>query len=178
MENFNIDLKKFSEYVVNIIYDVNNFDINNTEEQKVSPLKLQNILYFLYAYALSAWNKTLWSNNFEKWVIGPVIPELYYDYSKNGVRLFNLEEHFVKIPEIPNWDRFDLEALVIDLSKKYNDIELAKLAHDDVWKNTDISSIMKAEDIAKYYSEYETFIDEIVNDPTIENNISIFSENG
>jgi len=35
---------------------------------------------------------------------------------------------------------------------------------------------MKAEDIAKYYSEYETFIDEIVNDPTIENNISIFSE--
>jgi len=53
MENFNIDLKKFSEYVVNIIYDVNNFDINNTEEQKVSPLKLQNILYFLYVYALS-----------------------------------------------------------------------------------------------------------------------------
>jgi|GEM_PF-528020 len=42
MENLNIDIKKFSEYIVNLIYDVSTFDINNTEEQKVSPLKLQN----------------------------------------------------------------------------------------------------------------------------------------
>jgi len=49
MENLNIDLKKFSEYVVNLIYGVNNFDINDTTKQKISPLKLQNLLYCAYA---------------------------------------------------------------------------------------------------------------------------------
>ncbi|MCL6428901.1 hypothetical protein LT335_00449 [Spiroplasma sp. JKS002669] len=174
MENFNIDLKKISEYVVNIIYDVNNFDINNTEEQKVSPLKLQNILYFLYAYALSTWNKTLWSNNFEKWVIGPVIPELYYDYSKNGVTLYNREKHFVKFPEIPNWERTNLEALVMDLNEKYNDVELARLAYDDVWRNTKANAIIKAEDIVNYYSENNTFFDDLY-DSSLEAKVKFFS---
>ncbi len=175
MENFNLNLKVFSEYIVNIIYDISDFDINNTEEQKVSPLKLQNLLYFLYAYALAEWNKKLWSDNFEKWVIGPVIPEIYYDYSKNGVQLYNREKHFVKFPEIPNWERTDLEALVIDLNEKYNDIELAKLARDNIWKSTKTNSIIKDEEIAKYYAENNTFIDEIVYDPALESKVKFFS---
>ncbi len=176
MENLNIDIKKFSEYIVNLIYGVNDFDINDTNEQKVSPLRLQNLLYCAYAWALAAWDKKLWSNNFEKWVIGPVIPEIYHDYSKNGVRLFNWEKHFVKFPEIPNWERTDLEALVMDLNEKYNDVELTKIVRDDVWKNTKTNSVIKDEEIAKYYSENDdTFLDKIMCNPALESKVKFLS---
>ena len=172
MENLNIDIKKFSEYIVNLIYDVSTFDINNTEEQKVSPLKLQNLLYCAYAWALAAWDKKLWINNFEKWTIGPIIPEIYHDYSKNGVQLYDRIKKFVKFSEITNLERLNLELLIIDLIEKYTDTELAKLVCDNIWKNTDISSIMKDEDIAKYYSKNDdTFLDKIMYNQALENNV-------
>ncbi len=175
MENLNIDVKKFSEYIVNLIYGVNDFDINDISKQKVSPLRLQNILYCAYAWALVTWDKKLWSNNFEKWTIGPVIPEIYYDYSKNGVRLFNWEKHFIKFPELKNIEKLDLEILIADINAKYNDIELVKLINNDVWKNTKANSIIKSEDIIKYYSEDNNFLDKIMYDPSLKNDIKFFS---
>ena len=176
MENLNIDIKKFSEYVVNLIYGVNNFDINDTTKQKVSPLKLQNLLYCAYAWVLAVWDKKLWINNFEKWVIGPIIPELYHDYSKNGVRLFNWEDYFIKFSELTNLEKLDLEVLITDLNAKYNDVELSNLINNEIWKNAKANSIIKDEAIAKYYAENnDTFLDKIMYDPSLESTVKFFS---
>lgn len=173
MKNLNIDIKLFSKYVVNLVYSLNDFDINDTSEQKVSPLRLQNLLYCTYAWALAAWDKKLWSDNFEKWTIGPVIPKIYHDYSENGVGLFNWEKNFVKFPELTNLERLDLEVLIADINTKYNDAELAKLACDDIWKNTEINSVIKDEEITKYYSKNDdTFLDKIMYNPALESDIN------
>lgn len=166
MKNLNIDIKKFSEYVVNFSYNTSNFE----NKKKISSLRLQNLLYLTYVYALLAWNKKLWANSFEKWTIGPVIPEMHHYYSKNNFQIIDDENHFFKITELKNLEKLELESLILDLNQEYSDSDLAKLACDDIWKNTIVNSKIKDQEMIKYYSENETFLDNL-NDPSLESNI-------
>ncbi|USS88227.1 DUF4065 domain-containing protein [Fructilactobacillus hinvesii] len=51
----------------------------------VSNLKLQKIMYFLNVIYLLNYNKSLIDDHkFEKWAYGPVIHDVYSDYSING----------------------------------------------------------------------------------------------
>jgi len=50
----------------------------------VSPLKLQKLLYFLYAYYYSVNEQPLFAANFEKWKYGPVVSEVYQAFQKYG----------------------------------------------------------------------------------------------
>ena len=43
----------------------------------LSPMKLQKLLYLLYARTLFLHNDTLFSEQFEKWQFGPVLPVIY-----------------------------------------------------------------------------------------------------
>lgn len=170
MKNLKINPKLFSEYTINFLYNTSNFE----NKKPISPLRLQNILYLTYVYALLAWDKKLWTDNFEKGTLGPLIPEVNDNYSKNDFKIVNAENYFFKIPELQNIEKLELEALMIDLNETYNDTELTKLACDNIWNKTTINSKIKDHEIIKYYSENETFLDNL-NDPSLESNIKFLS---
>jgi len=50
----------------------------------ITPMKLQKLLYFLFARYLYQHDAPLFANNFEKWQHGPVVSEVYREFSKYG----------------------------------------------------------------------------------------------
>src|SRR5699024_415071 len=70
-------------------------------KDSMSPKKLQKLLYYAYAWTLTLQNENvtelerkLFKENFEAWVHGPVIPDVYYryrGYGYNEIELFEEE---------------------------------------------------------------------------------------
>ena len=56
------------------------------EDIDVTPMKLQKMVYFLYAEYLNRTGKTLFSDRFEAWKYGPVIRSLYLIFNKYGTK--------------------------------------------------------------------------------------------
>lgn len=55
----------------------------------ISNLQLQRIMYFLNVIALLNDDELVSDNKFEKWDYGPVIHEVYSEYSANGANTIN-----------------------------------------------------------------------------------------
>jgi len=60
-------------------------------QEKMTPKKLQKLCYYAYAWGLVFFNESaenienrLFTNRIEAWVHGPVIPEVYHEYSEYG----------------------------------------------------------------------------------------------
>ena len=47
----------------------------------ISNLKLQKLVYYAQAWYLAIYDQPLFDEDFEAWIHGPVIPELYREYS-------------------------------------------------------------------------------------------------
>ena len=73
------------------MYNLNTQTIANTfimlgadESIAITPMKLQKLTYFLYKDYLKTTGKKLFSEQFEKWRFGPVLPSLYYEFNSFG----------------------------------------------------------------------------------------------
>lgn len=66
--------------------DVANYVIDycNANQQYISNLKLQKILYFIQAEFLVAKEEPCFKEPIEAWDFGPVVPEVYYQYKVYG----------------------------------------------------------------------------------------------
>ena len=67
--------------------DVSNFFINlalNTDDDSVTNLKIQKLLYFAQGYALSKLGRPLFPDAIEAWEMGPVVPSVYNALKSNG----------------------------------------------------------------------------------------------
>jgi len=62
----------------------------------VSPLKIQKLVYYAYAWYLVHKNKKLFNEGIEAWPNGPVVPSLYKQLKKYGSSPINIEE-FTKV---------------------------------------------------------------------------------
>lgn len=175
MQNLKIDVKIFSDYVINFINELNDFNANNDSEKKVSPLKLQKILYFTYVYALTNWNKKLWEDHFEKWDFGPVIPKIYNEYSKYGYQPIKTKNKLIDLSMLTNIEKLELEALILDLNEKFNAKELSEISHSFPWHNVKKNSEIKDKDIMKHYL-IDTFFNELnLYNPSLESNFKFLS---
>ncbi len=54
------------------------------DSAEVTCLKLQGILYFLASYYAKITNKKLFSENFETWTHGPILPSIYRKFGSHG----------------------------------------------------------------------------------------------
>jgi uncharacterized phage-associated protein len=70
--------KKKVEIMSNPIHAANNFIIRANEcGETISHLKLQKLVYILYARVLAKTGSALFSNRFEAWPRGPALTDLY-----------------------------------------------------------------------------------------------------
>jgi len=69
-------------------------DYVNSKGSTVSPKKLQKLVYYTDAWHLVHFKSELINENFEAWVHGPVVPELYQDlkqFGYNDIKVINDE---------------------------------------------------------------------------------------
>ena len=97
----------------------NNFIKRSLETKTpLTQMKLQKLLYLLYAHYYAKHNQPLFPANFKKWPYGPVLPEVYWAFKHYGAREIN---KFHREPDGSVW--------VVDGEKDRDFSE----CFDDVW---------------------------------------------
>lgn len=71
--------------------------LSNQTGETITNLKLQKLVYYAQAWHLANYNKKLFGENFQAWIHGPVIPELYSEYKKFGHLAIQKEIDFKKL---------------------------------------------------------------------------------
>ena len=100
-------------------------------------LKLQKLVYYAQAFYLAKYGKELFEEDFQAWIHGPVLPELYNDYSK-------FRYNPIQVPDLDNVETIIEKAgkkitkHLNDVCKNYFDFSAYKLEHmthdEDPWK--------------------------------------------
>lgn len=102
--------------------------------EALTNLKLQKILYYTQAWYLANFSKPLFLEDFEAWVHGPVIPELYHELKIKGSAPI---QNTNKLEEIKA--RFDSETIeyldeVISVYLPFGAYQLELMTHkEDPW---------------------------------------------
>lgn len=151
------------------IYDVANFFIDLADKQKnedpMTHLRLQKLLYFAQAWSLVRFGKPLFEQTFEAWQYGPVVPELYRKYQHYGRNPLPCEtfdnECFTE-------EEYDLLLDVARYYMKYSTGMLVAMSHRQgaPWANAGQSGIIDNAKIAEYFK----------NEPPLESFDSILDQ--
>ncbi len=152
-------------------------DIAEANEKRVSPLKLQKLVYLAHGWNLAIQGQPLVDDEYaEAWQYGPVFPSLYHefkDFGKSPVTSkaseFDMTEAFdynMYQPEIPEADKesWDLLDRIWEIYGQFSGLVLSDVTHrpntpwHQIWnssggrRNADIpNEIIKShyEDLAK-----------------------------
>ena len=106
------------------------------EGEPISNLQLQKIMYFLQSvYCWSTKGRLLFSDEFEAWPYGPVLPDVYEQFSDYGGRL--IHEKFDQSSTLPN----EIKAFIdegIEVLRKKSPWDLVKTSHapNSPWAQT------------------------------------------
>lgn len=136
----------------------------------MSHLKLQKLLYYVEAYHLAYFEKSIIDDNFEAWVHGPVSRKIYNTLKDYSILYDNVE--YVKgddkytpveiIHEMVSEDQLELVNNVLDSLGKYSSTELENFTHSELpWiearkglSSADKSTrIISKETMKNYYKE-------------------------
>jgi len=139
--------------------------------EKLKPLKLQKLMYYLCAYYQAAYGEPLIDSTIEAWDYGPVIPEIYREFRSFGsgeitrpAREYDFDsEEFVPVPIPTNDQKLDkLLDFIWNAYGKYSGLQLSDMTHKDgsPWdktrkanpgiKNADISG----DSLKEYFSKF------------------------
>lgn len=113
----------------------------NQKGDSVSHKKLQKLLYYVEAWHLVNFGTAILEEDFQAWVHGPVIPELYQklkDFGFNDLKVINEEEETVdkEIEAIIRRNNLDKEKVefiysVLDNYGSLTSFELELLSHSE-----------------------------------------------
>ncbi len=149
-------------------------DMYNKEYGKeISEIKLQKVMYFLFAYwggfiakndfesveEKFDYSKYLYDTKIQAWVYGPVLPEIYSLNKKKQLNDYRISEK--ELFKDKEFVKETIDSIMYDLFE-LSDFKLVSLSHEDnVWKNNfDINSefhnqAMELDSIIKEYAEKE-----------------------
>ncbi len=116
-------------------------DYLNDKGLTVSPKKLQKLIYYVDAWHLVHFDKAIVDENFEAWVHGPVVPELYQElktFGFNNIKVVNdeLEDISDRINKyiVENNISEDQKNLIFSVLNQYgvlSPLELEMLTHSE-----------------------------------------------
>ena len=129
-----------------------NFDIAeyilHRSQQAVTPMKLQKLLYYCYAWQLVEGNR-LFEAKFKAWKFGPVDIEIYHKYKSYGAN---------PIPKPTNLTMPDLPLIdfVVDSYGVHSAAELSNTTHaEGPWKQyVNTNRYISDESLIQFYSQH------------------------
>jgi uncharacterized phage-associated protein len=94
------EAKKMTKSLATNSFDIAKYFIwlANETGSFISNLKLQKLVYYAQAWHLALHEQPLFNEDFEAWVHGPVIPDLYHNYKNFGWKPIQ-EEITLDLPE-------------------------------------------------------------------------------
>lgn len=122
------------------------------DEEPITNLKLQKLLYYAQGSCLAILDKPLFDDPIVHWMHGPVVVSVYNTYSKYRGNPINYDETFDVV--------FDEEtnALLISVYGtfgQYSAWGLRNMTHEeDPWKNTVSNQEISQESIKKYFIDH------------------------
>ena len=133
-------------------------------KEEMTPKKLQKILYYAYSWYLTMQNDNidqledrLFNANFEAWVHGPVVPEVYHMFRDRGYN--TIERYTGLLPEFDD-DTLDVLEQVWNEYGNYTGNQLESITHQESpWQKARegylpldrCNEIIKDEDIFECY---------------------------
>ncbi|MDQ7983234.1 MAG: DUF4065 domain-containing protein [Spiroplasma sp.] len=109
--------------------DVAKYLYQNTNNN-MSNLKLQKMMFFAYIKYYEKYGEELFDDEFEAWVYGPVLPDLYYSF----YRLFLIEDN----KDDQNIKDKNIKDVLNEVIKEYDNkgaFELVKISHEHfIWQ--------------------------------------------
>ena len=117
--------------------DVANYIIGYTNKlnKSVTNPKLQKILYFIQGYGYSKLDKQLIDADFEAWTYGPVIRDVYIEFSRFGSLLITdfYKSNYENI-YFDNKDKVFLNNIITELNKfSFNKLTAASMSKNSPW---------------------------------------------
>ncbi|WP_053954657.1 Panacea domain-containing protein, partial [Inediibacterium massiliense] len=138
-------------------YFLNKVDIEAGD--LISHLKLQKLVYYAQAWMMAFLNKIIIKEDFQAWVHGPVIPEMYNNYKKFGAN--PIPKVNILDENIFNEDEKLILNGIWNVYGKYNAKYLEALTHmEDPWRDARgncqederCTNVIEKENIKTYYS--------------------------
>lgn len=122
------------------------------DEEYLTNLKLQKLLYYAQGSSLAILNKPLFDDRIEHWTHGPVVPTVYYEYSENkGNPILYDEDYTESIDPETNQLLND----VYETFGCYSAWGLRTMTHnEDPWKNTSRNQVISQESIKDYFVKH------------------------
>ena len=103
------------------------------EVEGITNLKLQKILYFVEAYALSVTGKSVFSDEIEAWTYGPVVPSVYREFRSQRNKPIVTKKCEISLTK----ETESLVRKVYSTFNKYSASHLVEMTHrHDPWKIT------------------------------------------
>ena len=120
--------------VVANIFDVADFFVylaNQLEDDQISNLKLNKLLYYAQGTHLARTGKPLFENAIEAWQYGPVVPEVYQKYKACGKNPIPSPDGDI---DRSKYSPEELETLLVPLEQAVEMVNflLVKLSHTQV----------------------------------------------
>lgn len=104
------------------------------EKIPVSPMKLQKLIYILYKEYLKRTGLKLFTENFEVWQYGPVLPNVYSEfksYRANPIKSYalNADASITKVNIVQGTHFEEIFDRVWNLYKRFSGIALSDFTH-------------------------------------------------
>ena len=144
--------------------------LSNETGNLISNLKLQKLMYYAQAWHLAYFKERLFDGDFEAWVHGPVLSDLYHNYKQYRwmpIVEKDLDDKAVKRVEIELLTEKQTE-LLTDVVNEYFGLtafELERMTHDEApWQKARVglsidqasTNLIKDEWMIEYYGKYIT----------------------
>ncbi|NER49254.1 MAG: SocA family protein [Symploca sp. SIO1A3] len=108
------------------------------QEDFITNLKLQKLLYYAQGFYLAMFDKPLFTEKIEAWQYGPVVPDIYHHYKQYKLAFIPQPEDFN--PEQYDQETQDLLNEVYEVYGQYTAPALMHLTHQELpWKKTTIT---------------------------------------
>jgi uncharacterized phage-associated protein len=135
--------------------DIAKYAINRCSEagSPISNLQLQKILYYIQGYFLAVFNTSAFEDEIYAWRLGPVVPDVYYNYNYFGADSIILSGESESLEDFTSTEKKLINA-VIDLKSPLSAWKLVKDTHDEKpWLNTIQSEVISKECIKEYFTD-------------------------
>lgn len=156
------------------VFDAADFFIqlaNQSEDDQMTNLKLNKLLYYAQGAFLSRTGKPLFHNHIEAWPLGPVVPEVYHKYKVCGKNPISYDQDDI---DLSCFTPAELETLfdVMREFGQYTGSKLVSLTHrpGTPWRNASDNGEkeLNQTDIQKYFSEHPVpFLKDKLNIPQV-----------
>ena len=152
MENNEITYKEIANFFV---------AFGNEAGETITNLRLQKLVYYAQAWHLANFETPLFQHDFEAWVHGPVIKDLYHENKKYGFSPIESNVTLGDISKILPEDKFEFVKEVADIYLNFTAYELEKMTHQEtpwiqarkgVSEDEICSNVISKESMLEYYA--------------------------